>query len=64
MVAAQLAERWGQQIVIINRPGAGGLIGAQAAIKAEPGGYTLYMPITSSLVILPIMPVLVSSLPV
>jgi tripartite-type tricarboxylate transporter receptor subunit TctC len=53
-VAPKLAERWGQQVVIINRPGAGGLIGAQAAIKAEPGGYTLYMPITSSLVILPV----------
>ena len=38
-----LAARWGQPIVIDNRPGAGGNIGAEAAFPAEPDGYTVMM---------------------
>jgi len=41
VVAPKLGERLGQQIVIDNRPGAGGNIGLQALAKAEPDGYTL-----------------------
>ena len=36
-----LAARWGQPIVIDNRPGAGGNIGAEAAFRAEADGYTV-----------------------
>jgi tripartite-type tricarboxylate transporter receptor subunit TctC len=36
-----LSERLGQQFVILNRPGAGGNIGTEAVIKAEPDGYSL-----------------------
>lgn len=38
-----LAESWGQAVVADNRPGAGGNIGAEAAAKAAPDGYTLFM---------------------
>jgi tripartite-type tricarboxylate transporter receptor subunit TctC len=36
-----LSRKWGQPVVIENRTGAGGNIGAEAAFKAEPDGYTL-----------------------
>ena len=39
----KLAERWGQQIVIDNRPGAGTTIGAAIAAKAPADGYTLLL---------------------
>ncbi|WP_018700362.1 Bug family tripartite tricarboxylate transporter substrate binding protein [Amorphus coralli] len=43
MVAEPLSEVLGQPVVIDNRPGAGGTIGAAAAAKADPDGYTMYM---------------------
>jgi len=36
-----LSRKWGQPVVIENKPGAGGNIGAEAAFNAEPDGYTL-----------------------
>lgn len=41
VVAQKLTERWGQQIVIDNRAGATGMIGAEAAVRSAPDGYTL-----------------------
>lgn len=38
-----LSRRFGQQVVIANRPGAGGLIGAQAVASAAPDGYTVLL---------------------
>jgi tripartite-type tricarboxylate transporter receptor subunit TctC len=37
-----LSRKWGQPVVIENKPGAGGNIGAEAAFHAEPDGYTLF----------------------
>ena len=39
----KLSESWGQAVVADNRPGAGGNIGAEAAAKSAPDGYTLFM---------------------
>jgi len=41
LIGDWLSRKWGQPIVIENRAGAGGNIGAEAAFKAEPDGYTL-----------------------
>src|SRR5262245_1173929 len=41
MVAERLTKMWGQQVVVENRPGGGGLIGVQAVLAAAPDGYTL-----------------------
>ena len=43
IVADPLSRIVGQPVVVENRPGAGGTIGADAAAKATPDGYTLYM---------------------
>ena len=43
LVGAKLGEAWGQNVVIENRPGAGGNIGSQTAKRANPDGYTLMM---------------------
>jgi tripartite-type tricarboxylate transporter receptor subunit TctC len=41
VLAQKLSETWGQQTFVDNRPGGGGIIGAGAAAKALPDGYTL-----------------------
>src|SRR5262245_33180041 len=43
ILAAKLSEAWGQQVVVENRPGAGGNLGAAAAAQAAPDGYTLHL---------------------
>jgi tripartite-type tricarboxylate transporter receptor subunit TctC len=40
-VAAKLTERWGQQFIVDNRPGAAGAIGVEVTASAPPDGYTL-----------------------
>jgi tripartite-type tricarboxylate transporter receptor subunit TctC len=42
-IAQKLTERFGQQVVADNRPGAGGNIGAELVLKAPPDGYTLLL---------------------
>jgi tripartite-type tricarboxylate transporter receptor subunit TctC len=49
-VADRLSQLWGQQILVVNRPGAGGSLAARAASEAAPDGYTLYQPVLSTFV--------------
>ena len=47
LVGQRLAEAWGQQVIIDNRPGGSTMIGTEIAAKAAPDGYTLLMVSTS-----------------
>lgn len=42
-LANKLAATWGQQTIVENKPGGGGLIGTEAAVRSAPDGYTIYM---------------------
>jgi tripartite-type tricarboxylate transporter receptor subunit TctC len=44
MLGEQLSRIWGQQVIIENRGGAGGGVGAAEAARATPDGYTLFFP--------------------
>ena len=43
VLANRLSEIWGQQVVIENKGGAGGNLGAQTAAMATPDGYTIFL---------------------
>lgn len=43
IVGQQLSAKWGQQVVIENRSGGGGVIGIEAVTKSTPDGYTILM---------------------
>jgi tripartite-type tricarboxylate transporter receptor subunit TctC len=42
-VAQELSKRWGQSVIVDNKPGAAGMIGAEVASRAKPDGYTIMM---------------------
>jgi putative tricarboxylic transport membrane protein len=54
IIAEKLTQIWKQQVVVLNRPGAGGLIAAQAAAGVEKDGYSLYATQASSFNVLPV----------
>ena len=43
VIGQELSKRWGQQVVVENRPGGNGFIGVMATVKAPADGYTLLM---------------------
>jgi hypothetical protein len=53
LVADRLGQIWGQQVVAVNQPGAGGSIAARVASESAPDGYTLFMPALSTFASLP-----------
>src|SRR5258706_10722408 len=55
LIGQKLSERWGQQFVVENKPGANGILGAEFVAKAAPDGYTLLMTDNSTHAILPFL---------
>jgi tripartite-type tricarboxylate transporter receptor subunit TctC len=54
-LAQRMSEDWAQGVVIDNRAGGNTAIGAQAAARAPPDGYTLFMPMDTTLVMNPLV---------
>src|SRR5262249_39668513 len=52
-IAQKLQERLGQSVVVLNKPGASGTIGATLVGRADPGGHTLYAGFTTEMAVLP-----------
>ena len=57
VLGPRLTAAWGQPVVILNRPGAGGSVGAEVVAKSTPDGYTLFIstnsPLTTNLALYP-----------
>ena len=53
VISRRMGEVLGQQIVVLNRDGAAGMIGTEAAVRAAPDGYTLLWGTSSGLAIMP-----------
>jgi tripartite-type tricarboxylate transporter receptor subunit TctC len=59
-IAARLTQKWGQSVVVENRGGAGGILGAEVVARAKPDGYTL---LVANVGITSINPALYAKLP-
>ena len=55
MIGQRMTDLWGQQIVVDNRPGAGGIIGHEIAAKAPGDGYTLLFASSAGVTIHPLL---------
>ncbi len=53
LLGDKLAKLWGQQVVVDNKPGAGGIIGTESAAHADPDGYTIYLATDGPITIAP-----------
>ena len=53
LIAQALTQLWGQQVIVENRPGGGGIIGTRAVLGEQPDGYTLLAALASIYMILP-----------
>jgi tripartite-type tricarboxylate transporter receptor subunit TctC len=54
-LAQEMSTQWAQAVVVDNRAGGNTAIGAQAAARATPDGYTLFMPMDTTLVMNPLV---------
>ncbi len=52
LISKKLGERWGQRVIVDNRPGAGTIIGTETVANSTPDGYTILLA-SSSLVLVP-----------
>lgn len=55
LLADKLKDRWGQPVVVDNRPGAGGMLGVDAAAKAPPDGHTIAVGFNGPIAFAPFM---------
>ena len=55
IIADWLSRKWGQSVIIEDRSGAGGNVGAEVAAKADPDGYTLLAAMDSTMVLNPLV---------
>ena len=55
VIAQKMSERFGQPVVVENRPGAGGTIGSDLVAKAAPDGYTLLISTNSTHAVAPVL---------
>lgn len=55
VISRRMGEVMGQQFVVLNRDGAAGMIGTEAAVRAAPDGYTLLWGTSSGLAIMPVL---------
>jgi tripartite-type tricarboxylate transporter receptor subunit TctC len=55
LLSDKLKERWGQPIVVENKPGAGGMIGVDAAAKAQPDGHVIAVGFNGPIAFAPFM---------
>ena len=53
MLAEHLTRLWGQQVIVLNRPGGAGAVAIKAVAPAAPDGHTLYMALASNFIALP-----------
>src|SRR5262249_10519005 len=53
LIAQALTQLWGQQVIVENRPGGGGIIGTRAMLGDQPDGHTLLAALASIYMILP-----------
>jgi tripartite-type tricarboxylate transporter receptor subunit TctC len=53
LLAQKMSETWGQQVLVDNRPGAGGVVGVEMVVRAPPDGYTLLFATSGSMSITP-----------
>jgi tripartite-type tricarboxylate transporter receptor subunit TctC len=54
LIAQALSQLWGQQVVVENRPGGGGLIGTRAGLTEQPDGHTIIVGLASVYTVLPV----------
>jgi tripartite-type tricarboxylate transporter receptor subunit TctC len=55
LLADKLKDRWGQPVVVDNKPGAGGMLGVDAAAKAAPDGHTIAVGFNGPIAFAPFM---------